>query len=49
MARNGNKGTRYSGEFKEEAVRLVEEIGVKSASEKLGVPIKTLYMWNARE
>lgn len=38
-------GTKYSKEFKEEALRLCEREGVRGASEKLGVPQKALYGW----
>ena len=36
---------RYSNEFKEEALLLAKEIGVRQTSEKLGVAQKTLYKW----
>ncbi len=36
---------KYSKEFKEEAIKICEREGVSSASEKLGVGIKTLYRW----
>ena len=36
---------RYSKEFKEEALLLAKEIGVRQTSEKLGVAQKTLYKW----
>jgi transposase len=36
---------KYSKQFKEEAVRLSDEIGVKSAAEKLGVAYGTLSGW----
>ena len=35
--------------FKEEAVRLSDEIGVKKASEQLGVPYYTLTGWRRNE
>ena len=35
----------YDKSFKEEAVRLSDEIGVKKASEQLGVPYHTLTGW----
>jgi transposase len=34
---------RYSKEFKEEALELAKETGVRLASEKLGITQKTLY------
>jgi len=36
---------RYSNEFKEEALALAKETGVRLASEKLGITQKTLYQW----
>ena len=39
----------YDKSFKEEAVRLSEEIGVKKASEQLGVPYHTLTGWRRNE
>jgi transposase len=36
---------RYGEEFKEEAVALAKEIGVKEAGQKLNVSEKTLYGW----
>ncbi len=35
----------YEKSFKEEAVRLSDEIGVKKAAEQLGVPYYTLTDW----
>lgn len=37
--------TKYSSEFKQEALRLCDEQGVAYASERLGVHTKTLYGW----
>ena len=37
--------TRYSKEFREQALRLSDEIGVKKASEQLGVLYGTLADW----
>jgi transposase len=36
---------RYEKEFKEEAVKLSEEIGAKKAAENLGVPYHTVLDW----
>ena len=36
---------RYSKEFKKEALRLSDEIGVKKASENLGIRYCTLSCW----
>ena len=36
---------QYAREYKEEALKLVEEKGCKNASEKLGIPYNTLYGW----
>ena len=35
----------YSKEFKEEAMRLSDEIGVKKAAAQLGIPYNTLADW----
>ena len=37
--------TKYSEEFKEEALTLARETSVSSASAKLGVSTKTIYGW----
>jgi transposase len=37
--------TRYSKEFKEQAMKLSDEIGVKKASEQLGIVYCTLAGW----
>lgn len=42
-------GRKYTDEFKREALRLCEQQGVHSASDKLGIPIKTLYLWQRKE
>jgi transposase len=39
---------RYDRQFKEEAVRLSEEIGVKRAAEQLGVLYHTLVDWRGK-
>ena len=39
----------YDKSFKEEAVRLSDEIGVKKASEQLGIPYYTLTGWRRNE
>lgn len=41
--------TKYSKEFKRDALRLCEREGVREAGEKLGVPIKALYTWRREE
>ena len=38
----------YRKEFKEEAVRLSDEIGVKKAAAQLGIPYYTLADWRYR-
>jgi transposase len=35
----------YDNEFKQEALKLSDEIGVKKASEQLGIPYYTLANW----
>ena len=37
----------YSKDFKEEAVRLSDEVGVKEAAKQLGIPYYTLADWRA--
>ena len=37
--------TNYSKEFKEETLRLSDEIGVKKAASQLGIPYYTLEDW----
>ena len=37
--------TKYSKEFKEEALKLSDEIGVKKAAEQLGLQYYTLADW----
>ena len=37
--------SNYSKEFKEEALRLSDELGVKKASSQLGIPYYTLAEW----
>ncbi|MFC4601805.1 transposase [Cohnella hongkongensis] len=39
---------RYDKVFKEEAVRLSDEIGPKKAAEQLGIPYHTLQEWRKR-
>ncbi len=38
----------YDKEFKEEAIKLSNEIGNKPASEQLGIPVTTLYTWKSQ-
>ncbi|NLO49237.1 MAG: transposase [Clostridiales bacterium] len=38
----------YDKQFKEEAVRLSDEIGVKKASDQLGIPYYTLADWRSQ-
>jgi transposase len=42
-------GSKYTEEFKREALRVCEQRGVRETSEKLGIPIKTLYLWQRNE
>lgn len=42
-------GTKYSKEFKEDALRLASVEGVASASEKLGVAKRQIYDWRRDE
>lgn len=38
----------YDKEFKEEALKLSQEVGPKAASEQLGIPETTIYTWRSR-
>lgn len=38
----------YDKEFKEEAIKLSYELGIRAAAEQLGVPGTTLYTWRNR-
>lgn len=40
--------TTYDKEFKEEAVRLSDEVGVRKAAGQLGVPYYTLADWRSQ-
>jgi len=42
-------GTKYTKEFKRDAIRLSEREGIKEASEKLGLPKRALYEWRREE
>ncbi len=42
-------GSKYSKEFRRDALRMCEREGVRGASEKLGVPQKALYAWRREE
>ena len=37
--------SKYTKEFRQDALKVCEREGVKAASEKLGVPMKALYRW----
>ena len=37
--------SKYTKEFRQDALKVCDRDGVKAASEKLGVPIKALYTW----
>ena len=41
--------TKYSEEFKEEALALARETSVTNASTKLGVTTKTIYGWRQQK
>lgn len=40
---------KYDEEFKANALKLAEEIGVSAASKRLGISIKKLYNWRRSE
>jgi transposase len=39
----------YSQQEKEEAMKLMREVGVRTTSERLGISQDTLYTWSAKE
>jgi len=39
---------KYDKEFKEEAVKLSDEIGVKTAADQLGIPYYSLAEWRQK-
>lgn len=39
---------KYSKEFKEEALKLSDEIGLKNATQKLGIQYYTLSDWRSK-
>ena len=41
--------TTYEKSFKEEAVKLSDEIGIKKAADQLGIPYYTLADWRHRQ
>ena len=41
--------TTYEKSFKEEAVKLSDEIGIKKAAQQLGIPYYTLADWRHRQ
>ena len=42
------KRTRYSAEYKAEALQLAEKVGVAEAARQLGHPESQLYNWRAK-
>ena len=44
----GGKKMTYSKEFREEAIILSDEIGIKKAASQLGIPYYTLADWRYR-
>ncbi len=38
----------YDKEFKEEAIKLSYELGLRAAAKQLGIPGTTLYTWRNR-
>ena len=41
--------TRYSQEFKDQAVKLSEDVGVKKAADQLGISVNTLACWRQKK
>ena len=39
----------YDKEFKEEALKLSDEVGPSAASTQLGIPTTTLYTWRSQQ
>ena len=50
MKRTKSKVTRvrYSQEYKDEALKLAEQVGVKAAAEQLGLHDSQLYGWRSK-
>lgn len=44
---NRTKDKRHSAEFKSEALRLAERLGVADAAEKLGIYASQIYSWRS--
>ena len=42
-------GQKYSAEYKEDVLKLADEIGVRAACEQLGISTKTVYNWRREE
>ena len=42
-------GQKYSAEYKEDVLKLADEIGVRAACEQLGLSTKTVYNWRREE
>ena len=40
---------KYSEEFKQEALRICDQQGVRAVGAKLGISIKTLYLWQRKK
>lgn len=45
----GAKPRKYTAEFKEQAVRLAEEIGARKAAQKLGLSDANIHNWRAKK
>lgn len=39
----------YDKQYKEQALKLAEDIGIRNASEKLGISYHTLYDWRRKQ
>ena len=48
MSKNGTVPSRYTDEFRVEAVRLGESIGGNQAAKRLGIPESSLWNWMRR-
>lgn len=42
-------GQKYSAEYKEDVLKLADEIGGRAACEQLGLSTKTVYNWRREE
>ena len=47
--KNENKRRKYSPEFKQDAIKLAESIGVGQTADKLNIPLSCLQRWKGQK